>query len=185
MSLKVRMMPLMILACLLIAGPPATAQDRHELTFSAGGGSILVREGGGAMPVFSFSYQFHFTKHVSAEGALDFFTYPFLTGPPDNQVRYRDDYTGAEAALVYHFRSICDTGKWVPFVAAGIGKTTTDFTEIPAEIYYRFGAGVAYNFSGRFGVRVEARDEVISHLYGNGGPHGNIPSLRFGIAYRF
>ena len=36
------------------------------------------------------------------------------------------------------------TGRMLPFVAAGIGQTTTDFTESAANPYYRLGAGISY-----------------------------------------
>jgi hypothetical protein len=170
---------------MLAGGFTAAAQGRHEIAFSVGSGWLQADPGGGSTPVLSFSYQFHITDHISAEGALDFFYYKFLTGPPNAQYTYKDDYAGAEAAVVYHLRPNRDTGRWLPFVAAGIGKTTTDFTEIAAHRYYRLGAGVAYNLTDRLGLRLEARDEIIQSLWANGSPKGNLPSLRCGIVYRF
>ena len=167
------------------ASRQAAAQGRNEIGFSLGGGSLQTNPGAGATAVFSLSYQFHITRHFSAEGALDLFNYKFLTGPPDSPYIYKDDYLGAEAAAVYYFRASRQTGRLLPFIAAGIGKTTTDFTEIAAHPYYRLGAGVAYHLSDRLGFRLEARDEIIRSLSIHGSPNGNLPSIRFGIFLSF
>jgi len=182
-----RLSRMLILVLFLIPGSarPVLAQGRNEIAFSAGGGPLLVNPGGGATPVFSFSYQFHITGHFSVEAALDVFYYKFVVGPPDSPSLYRDDYAGVEAAVVYNFRAHPKTGRWLPFVAAGIGKTTTDFTEVPSQRYYRLGGGVAYHLTERLGIRLEARDEIIRRLWANGNPHGNLPSLRCGIVFRF
>jgi hypothetical protein len=176
-----------VLVCgiVALAGMPALAQGRSELAFSMGGGSLRTHPDGGFTVVAGFSYQFHITPHFSAEGALDFFNYKFLTGPPDAQYTYTDDYAGAEAAIVVHFRANRQRGGLLPFVVAGIGKASTDFTEIAATPYYRFGLGVAYNLTDCWGLRLEARDEVIKRLYYHGTPSGNLPSIRLGIVYRF
>lgn len=159
------------------------AQGRSEIGISFGVGSLQVNPGGGTTAVFSLSYRFHITRHFSAEGALDTFNYKLLTGP--SNATYNDDYLGAEAAVVYYFLGNRETGKWLPFVVAGIGKTTTDFTEIAAHRYYRMGAGISYHLSDRFGFRVEVRDEIITKLWNQGSPAGNLPSIRCGVAYRF
>jgi hypothetical protein len=173
------------LGVILVGGSQVMAQGRSELALSVGGGSLQVTPGGGGTPVFSFSYQFHITRRISAEGALDVFYYKLPAGPIANQSVYKDDYLGAEAAVVYHFRPNRQTGYWLPFVVAGIGKASTDFTEIAGNPYYRFGAGVSYNMTDRFGFRIEARDELIKSLYQSGNPDGNLPSLCFSIVYRF
>jgi hypothetical protein len=174
-----------VLVLIILMGPVSLAQGRHELAFAAGGGTLIVKPDGGGTPVFSLSYQFHFTKHLSAEGAFDIFYYKFLTGPAGQQYVYRDDYAGAEAAFVYHFWGNRDAGRWLPFVAAGIGKTTTDFTEIPATLYYRFGAGVSYHMTRSLGLRFEIRDERITGLWQSGSPKAHLPSGRVGIVLRF
>jgi hypothetical protein len=161
------------------------AQGRSEIAFSGGGGSLFVDRSDHFSSVFSFSYLLHITDHISAEGALDFFTYKFLTGPSDQPYEYTDGYTGAEVAVVYHFRKSRQVHKWLPYVAAGVGKTTTDFTEIPGTAYYRFGAGVSYNVSDRLGTRIELRNETIRGLGWAGRTDANLPSLRCGIVLRF
>jgi hypothetical protein len=161
------------------------AQGRSELAASAGLGNLVVNGGGGTTPVLSFSYRFHFTEHLSAEGALDVFTYKLKVGPPGQSSIFRDGYLGAEAAVAYDLRSNRQTKRWLPFMVAGLGRTTTDFTEIPSTLYLRLGIGASYHFSERVGVRMEIRDEIIRGLYSPGNPGGNLPSLRVGIVYRF
>jgi len=169
----------------LLSNQEIWAQARNEIAFSAGAGSLQVNPDGGMTPVYSFSYRGHITRHFTVEGALDFFYYKFLTGPPNDRSVFNDDYHGAEAALVYYILPNSETGRLLPFVAAGIGKTTTDFTEIPAHPYYRFGAGFSYNLTEKWGLRFEVRNEIIKSLYINGSPTGNLPSARLGIVRRF
>ena len=177
---------LLFLLCIIaVASPQLMAQGLSELALSFGGGSLQANPGGGSTAVFSFSYRFHITHHISAEGAFDFFNYKFLTGTPDGQSIYKDDYHGAETAIAYYLLSNRETGRFLPFVVAGIGKTTTDFTEIPSHLYYRLGAGVAYHLNDWFGVQVEVRDEIITRLYQSGNPRGNLPSIRGGVIFRF
>ena len=170
------------LLLIALASSRAMAQGRSEIAFSLGMGSLETSTGGGSTGVFSLSYTFHITRHFSAEGALDFFNYKI---PGINSESYNDDYHGAEAAVLYYFIHSRETRRLLPFVAAGIGKTTTDFTEIPAHIYYRLGAGIAYHLNSSLGLRMEARDEIIAELWTYGRPSGHLPSVRCGIAYRF
>ena len=177
---------LILIFCLACLGCPlAIAQARNEIAISYGIGSLQVDPGGGTTAVFSVSYRLHMTRYLSVEGAMDTFNYKFLSGPAGDLSTYKDDYHGVEAALICYFRPNRETGRVLPFIAAGIGKTTTDFTEIPSHPYYRLGAGVAYNLNERFGLRLELRDEIIKRLYQLGEPNGNLPSVRLGIVYRF
>ena len=177
---------MLCLLCLLpVVSRQVRAQNRSEVAVSLGAGSLQTNPGGGATAVFSFSYRFHITRHFSAEGALDSFTYQFRAGAADSSYQYRDGYLGAEAALVYYFLSNRATRRVLPFVVAGIGKTTTDFTEIAAHPYYRLGAGVSYHMTERLGLRIELRDEIIKSLANANNPDGNLPSVRLGIVYRF
>jgi hypothetical protein len=157
----------------LLLATALCAQARSELAFSAGGGALQVDSTTMPTPVVSFSYLYHITDHISAEGGLDIFFH------------YWDGYTGAEAAFVYHFREWRETGRWIPFVAVGIGKTTTDFTEIEASRYFRLGGGVSYHFTEKFGARIEVRDEIIDKLYSAQRSGANLPSVRAGLVYRF
>jgi hypothetical protein len=175
-----------VLFGLILIGQNVWAQGRNELSFSLGAGSLQVKPDGGATAVYSFSYRGHITRHISAEGAIDIFYYKFLTGSSNSrQSIYKDDYVGAEAAIVYYFLPNREIDRLLPFVVGGIGKTSTDFTEIPAHPYYRFGAGFSYNLTEKWGLRFELRDEIIKSLYINGNPTGNLPSARLGIVRRF
>jgi len=177
---------LILLLCFVLLGSQQIrAQARNEIAFSIGAGFLQVNPDGGTTPVYSFSYRGHLTRNFSVEGALDFFYYKFGTGPLGDRTTFNDDYHGAEVALVYYVLPNCETGRLLPFVVAGIGKTTTDFTEIPAHPYYRFGAGFSYNLSEKWGMRFELRDEIIKSLYVHGSPTGNLPSARLGIVRRF
>ncbi|MBN1568754.1 MAG: outer membrane beta-barrel protein [Acidobacteria bacterium] len=178
---------ILILSLSLLAGlnRQAAAQGRNEFAFSLGGGSLQVNTGGGATAVFSLAYRFHITRHFSVEGALDSFNYNIPLHSPDSASTSRDDYLGAEAAVMFHFIPNRETGRLLPYVVAGIGKTTTDFTEIAAQPYYRLGAGVNYHLTERLGFQFEVRDEIIKRLWTHGRPNSNLPSIRGGIVIRF
>ncbi|HXK59976.1 MAG TPA: outer membrane beta-barrel protein [Acidobacteriota bacterium] len=159
--------------------------SRLALIVSGGGGSLQVADTSQFSPVFSLALLVHITDHVSAEGGIDFFWHKLLTGPLADQKVFWDDYTGAEAAVLYHFRPARESERWIPFVAAGIGSTSTDFTEIEGSRYYRLGGGASYYFGEKWGVRIEVRDEIVERLWipENHGAH--LPSLRFGLVRRF
>lgn len=176
---------ILLLSLMMAASRQADAQGRSEIALSLGGGSLQADTGGGATVVFSCSYRFHITPHFSVEGTLDMFNYNIPEYAPNDSSIFRDDYLGAEAAIVYHFLPNRDTGRLLPFVAVGIGKTTTDFTEIAAHPYYRLGAGVNYHLTDRLGIQFEVRDEIITKLWIHGEPNGNLPSIRGGIVIRF
>src|SRR5262245_60903043 len=101
MEVKMRFLKLTILSFFLIgiAGPRSFAQGRNEVGFSVGAGSLQVDPGGGATVVSSFSYQVHLSRHFSVEGAIESFNYKVPAGPSGST--YKDDYLGAEAAVVY------------------------------------------------------------------------------------
>src|SRR5262245_24002313 len=79
--------------------------------------------------------------------------------------------------------------RFVSYVTAGFGNTTTDFTEIPSEWVIRLGGGFKYLLgqSQKFGLRVEARDEIIGEDNRIFFPPTriNFPSARVGVVYRF
>ncbi len=185
--MKPKILPfLIVLVGAFLLVPALTfAQGRSEFAVSTGAGTLVASSGGGITPVFSLSYRFHITDRFSAEGALDTFTYKYRVGPIGQQYDYRDGYLGAEAALVWHLRSNRGTNRWIPFVDAGIGRTTTDFTEIPAATFFRAGIGASYFFKEKYGIRVELRDEIVSRLYDSESRNVNIPNLRVGLVYRF
>jgi hypothetical protein len=169
----------------LIGSRQILAQARNEFAFSLGAGSLQVEPDGGANVVFSFSYRFHITQHISAEGALDAFFYNQMSGPSDNRHVYRDGNLGAEVAVAYYFLPNRDTNRFLPFINVGIGKNTTDWTEIRAHPYYRFGGGFQYNMSDKWGLRVEIRNDLLKDLYLAKKPNANLISARLGIVRRF
>ena len=178
--------PITLLICFSLMGSrQILAQARNEFAFSLGAGYLQVEPDGGANVVFSFSYRFHITQHISAEGALDAFFYKQMTDPSDNGQVVSDGYLGAEAAVAYYFLPNRDTNRFLPFINVGIGKNTTDFTEIPAHPYYRFGGGFQYNMSDKWGLRAEIRDDLLKDLYGARKPNANLISARLGIVRRF
>ncbi len=179
------LVPILAILTVLLVPSPLQAQARNEIAFSAGGGALLSGESDHFSPVFSLSYLFHFNHHLAAKGALDFFVFTFPIGPLNARSEHADDYGGAEAALVYYLRESGQAGKWIPFVAAGAGKTTTDFAEVPGTPYFRFGGGVSYNVSERFGARMEFRDEFIEDIQGVVRSDAHLPSLRVALFYRF
>jgi hypothetical protein len=161
------------------------SQERHELGLSVGGGSLQVTPGGGATTVVSIWYQLQITGRLAIEGALDSFNHVLPIGPRERASIFKDDYLGAEVAVVCYLRNRFRQGRWAPFVAAGIGQTSTDFTEIGAEPYYRLGAGVSYRLSDRIELRFEARDEIVTKMWAAHNPTGNLLSARLGISRRF
>ena len=177
---------LTLLICFSLIGSRQTlAQGRHEFAASFGVGTLQIDPYGGATVVLSFSYRIHITQHISAEGALDGFHYKQMTGPSDNRQVSYDGYLGAEAAVAYYFLPNRDMNRFLPFINVGIGKTTTDWTEIRAHPYYRFGGGFQYNMSDKWGLRTEIRNDLIKDLSTTGRQNGNLISARLGIVRRF
>ena len=178
-----------IFAALATCAVPAAAQDRNEIALSVGHGDVIVSTDTAGRHVVgtsvgSFSYQVHVTKHASVEGSIDLFWYTFPIGPPDSPSLYHDDYLGASAAAVYSFRD-SRRAAWSPFVSAGIGKTSTDFTEIAGTRYYRLGGGVTYHLRSGIGVRVEGREDWIADLAGPSASSAQLLSVRVGVVRRF
>ena len=100
-----------------------------------------------------------------------------------------DGFAGVQGSVLYHLRPAATGRRFVPYLTAGIGNTTTDFTEIPSEWVIRLGGGFKYFFgqSQKFGLRVEARDEIIGEDNRIFFPPTqiNLPSARVGVVYRF
>jgi hypothetical protein len=161
------------------------AQGRWELAVSGGGGALNTRSDTTFSPVVSLSLLAHIDEHVSVEGGFDLFWRRLVSGPEAQSV-FWDDYAGAEISGLFHFRPSREERRWIPFVAAGIGATSTDFTEIAAHRYYRLGAGLSCHFNERYGIRFELRDEIIEGLGADlGDSKAHLPSLRAGFVLRF
>lgn len=164
----------------LLCAAPAVAQ-KNEISFSAGGGGLIGNSQSKSASVYTLAYDRSLTDHWAVEGSLEFF---YVEVPNFG----RDDYTGVQGAVIYHLRSTKDQ-RFIPYLTAGVGNTTTDFTEIPSSLIIRLGGGFKYFFgqSKRFGLRIEARNEIIEKdntiFYPS--TRINFPSARIGFIYRF
>lgn len=178
------MMKLFMAACLfmLVDASNAWAQN-NELSLTIGGGKLIGDGKSVPASAFSIAYTRSLIGGIAAEGSIDSF---FV----NNGSVPHDDYAAVEASLLYNFVSIKKSRTPIPYVTAGIGKVSTDFTEIPGEKIYRFGAGMKYFFSDKhdLGLRIEARDEVTTRGfqgYPVPGTRVKAITVRGGIVYRF
>ena len=159
---------------------PALAQN-NEISFSAGGGALFGNNESRTASAFTLAYDRNLTNQLALESSLELF---YIDVPNFG----RDDYAGVQGAVLYHFRKAKDQ-RFVPYLTAGVGNTTTDFTEVPSTLVIRLGGGFKSFFgqSQRFGLRVEARDEIIGKGQTIFYPAAriNFPSARVGFIYRF
>lgn len=166
--------------CLLSSN--ALAQG-NELSFIVGGGKLSDADRSVNASAFTAAYTRRIYAGLAAEGSLDVF---FVKVPGFG----KDDFGAAQIAVVYHFRSTSKNRSVIPYLTAGIGRITTDFTEIPSEPVYRLGGGVKYYFKedSPFGLRIELRDEI-TRSGGQGypltGSRLSLVSLRAGLTWRF
>ncbi|HZF41751.1 MAG TPA: outer membrane beta-barrel protein [Blastocatellia bacterium] len=174
---------LAVLFSAAICAAPVAAQN-NELSFSAGGGRLIGADDSKGTPAYTLAYTRYLTERWAVEGSLEVF---YNKIPQISNTIYWDDYAGLQASALYHLRPAPDR-RFVPYLTAGIGFTSTDITEIPAVRVIRLGGGFKYFFgqSRRLGLRVEARNEIIND---NGiffpPEQINFPSARVGVVYRF
>jgi hypothetical protein len=172
---------LAVLFSATICAVPVLGQN-NEISFSAGGGRLIGANESEGAPVYTLAYTRYLTKRLAVEGSLELF-YVHVPGFG------WDDYHGVQASVIYHLKSASTDQRFVPYLTAGIGNTTTDFTEIPSERVIRLGGGFKYFFgqSQRLGLRVEARNEIIGEDNTIFFPQTriNFPSARVGVIYRF
>jgi len=159
---------------------PLLCAQNNEVAFAVGGGALTGGPETLGTRACTFSYSRNLPWRLAIEGSLDLFYVRHDDG-------FNDDFAGAALSVHYHLLEPTETGRLIPYVGAGIGKTTTDFTEIPAQKLARLLGGVKYHFSEGWGLQIEARDEIMK---GSGylvqpGPTINFPSLRVGIVRRF
>ena len=164
----------------LICAVPAVAQ-KNEISFSAGGGGLVGNGESKGASAYTLAYNRNITDRWAAEGSLELF---YINVPNFG----RDDYIGVQGAVLYHFRSGKDQ-RLVPYLTVGVGNTSTDPTEIPSSLVIRLGGGFKYflDQSQRFGLRVEARNEIIEKDNTVFYPPTriNFPSVRAGFIYRW
>jgi hypothetical protein len=164
-----------------IGAVPVVAQN-NEISFSVGGGRLIGANESEGARVCTLAYARYLTGHWAVEGSLEFF---YVHVPNFGW----DDYHGVQGSVIYHLTSASTDRRFVPYLTAGIGNTTTDFTETPSERVIRLGGGFKYFIgqSRRFGLRVEARNEIIGEDNTIFFPRTRIyfPSARVGVVYRF
>src|SRR6185436_17347971 len=131
-----------LIACFLAAVFSSSAlAQKNEVSLVIGGGRLAGKSSSVPASAFTFAYTRNLIGGLAAEASLGAF---FVSnGTP----AFRDDYGSVDASVVYHFIPIRKSRTLIPYVTAGIGKVSTDFTEIPGEKIYRFGGGVKYYFS--------------------------------------
>lgn len=172
---------LAVLFSATVCAAPVVAQN-NEISFSVGGGSLIGADESEGARVSTLAYTRYLTGRLAVEGSLELF---YVHVPNFGW----DDYHGVQASVIYHLKSVSTDQRFIPYLTAGIGNTTTDFTEIPSEWVVRLGGGFKYFFgqSRRLGLRVEARNEIIGEDNTIFFPRTriNFPSARVGVIYRF
>jgi hypothetical protein len=160
---------------------PLAAQN-NEISFSVGGGSLIGADESRGARVSTLGYTRYLTERWAVEGSLEFFS----VNIPNFG---RDGFAGVQGSVLYHLLPAATDRRFVPYLTAGFGNTTTDFTEIPSEWVIRMGGGFKYFLgqSQKFGLRVEARNEIIGEDNRIFFPltRINFPSARVGVVYRF
>ena len=177
---------LFAVCCCLVLAHGANAQtQKNEFSVTVGGGSLQGdNDSVAAAPVFTVAYTRGLTDRIAVEGSLDGY---YVKQPGRSQ---RDDFLDVQVAGLFHFVPMTESKRVIPYLTAGVGRVTTDFTEIPAETIVRLGGGIKYYPSDNhnIGLRVEVRDEITSRGgqgYPVSGDRINIISLRAGVTFRF
>jgi hypothetical protein len=174
----------LLLICFVASVCTTASAQKNEVNFMVG--EDLIREGSPFVnsPAFSIGYARTIFKGIAVEGALDEF---YVKAPGARS----DDFGAAYVGALYNFRSNGKGRKFIPYVLAGVGTVSTDFTEVPGEAIYKFGGGVKYYFrsdGASFGIRVELR-EGFTHRGNQPYPGSDsrifITSVRAGVTYRF
>ena len=174
-------------ACFVVLlGAVGVRAQSNEFSFMAGGGALIVGNEPKATSVWTLAYARNLTRQIAVEGSLDVFFDPI---PQRGGGVFRDDYEAFQVAGLYHFRFGAKPQRLVPYLTAGVGRTSTDFTEIPGATIVRLGGGVKYFFGAaqRLGLRLELRHEIIGARNTIAFPpqRVNLPSARVGVVYRF
>ena len=171
---------LIVVVLFLSFSPSHLSAQKNELAFAVGGGALTGGADTLGTKALTLSYARNIPWRLAIEGSLDLFWVRHDDG-------FNDDFGGAALSVHYHFLDPEQTGKLIPYVGAGVGKTTTDFTEIPAQKLARLLGGVKYHFSDGWGLQVEVRDEIMegSFYLVEPGKTINFPSVRVGIVRRF
>ena len=161
--------------------------QKNEVSLTIGGGRLSDGTNAKGASAFTVSYSRELVGGVGLEGSFDFF---FL----DSDILGRpDDYGSANLSAYYHFLPYKKSPKLRPYLIAGVGRNSTDFTEFPSDAIYRYGGGVKYYFreDAGWGLRIEVRNEI-TRDGGQGyeepiirGSRLSFVSARAGVSYRF
>jgi hypothetical protein len=169
----------------MVCAAPVAAQN-NEISFSIGGGLLIGADESAMARVCTLAYTRYLTKRLALEGSIEFF---YVKSVDNFQNTIWDDNHGVQGSVIYHLIPASTDRPFVPYLTAGIGTTSTDFTERPSEKVIRLGGGFKYFIgqSQRFGLRVEARNEIIGEDNTIFFPRTriNFPSVRVGVIYRF
>jgi hypothetical protein len=173
---------------LLLIFTDAQAQ-KNELSIAYGGGILIGKNDSMGATVINISYARHITDHWGVDvSIIDGFLYD--NPRPDRVFTFNKlGYGGSQIAVLYHLASTSAGKPLIPYLTAGIGFTSDDFTELPSYPVVRLGGGVKYFFGSeqRFGVKLELRNEIIgknSNIFPTG-ERINLPSARVGVIWRF
>ena len=163
--------------------------QKNEFSFSIGKGILVGKNDSMEATVLDFSYARHITDHWGFELAIiDGFTYD-NPSPDRNFTFNKIGYGGSQLAVLYHLKSTSSSKRLIPYLSAGIGFTSDDFTELPSYRVIRLGGGIKYFFDSEqhFGLKLELRNEIINKNSGifPTGEGINLPNVRVGFIFRY
>ena len=169
--------------CLLLGCFANTLAQKNELSLTVGGGRFSDHDRTIAASAVSAAYTRSLFAGLAVEGSLD----TFFVNVPGYGL---DDYGSAQVAVLYRFGALGKNRRLVPYLAAGVGSVSTDFTEIRSDPIYRLSAGAEYYFNKEcpWGIRAEIRDELTRRghqPYPLKGNRLSVVTFRAGITYRF
>ena len=143
-----------------------SSPSRHNLvSLGIGGGATCCAKGvDGLFPAVSFSFARNITDRFAVEASLG-----------TSRLDPRHDIDDVEVAVLFFLRSATDVKALLPFVRAGYGAASDDFTELASYPKLRVGFGAEYAFAPltvtipglarpgtTWGVRVETALDVLN-----------------------
>lgn len=167
-----------IVAVFLMFLPAVHAAD-GEIGFLFGGGGVTAGGEAAAVRAYSLGVGGLFLDRWGAEVCLEGFALDRDRG-----------YDGLQVDVQYHFRSHAAPRTVIPYVVAGVGFRSDDWTELPSYTTLRLGGGLRY-YPWRFlGIRAEAGDDIVfAGESGYGAPFPgrvqHVLGVRAGVCLRF
>jgi len=177
-------------SCFLLLLIAADVQaQKNELSISVGRGILIGKNDSMEATVINLSYARHITDHWGVDVSfIEGFTYK--NPREDRNLTFNKiGYDGSQIAVLYHLTSTSSGKRLIPYLTAGIGFTSDDFTELPSYKVVRLGGGVKYFFGSEptFGLKLEFRNEIIgknNYIFPTG-ERINLPNARLGFIFRF